>query len=120
MLVCRSQASALASLIAQMQENADQVEKDILRSEELLALVRTLRLVHQGLRLCQSHHLTIITITSHSHQDNENEKKDLPFQHQEEISDKLGRAEGLLMDLFLDVTKAKKLGHPQASEIENE
>ncbi|CAG10776.1 unnamed protein product, partial [Tetraodon nigroviridis] len=86
----RSQASTLASLIAQMQEKADQVEKDILRSEELLAV------------------------------DNENEKKEQPFQHQSEISEKLGRAEGLLMDLFLDVTKAKKLNHPQASEIENE
>lgn len=32
----------LASLIAQMQENADQVEKDILSSEEMLAVVRTL------------------------------------------------------------------------------
>ncbi|TNM86147.1 hypothetical protein fugu_008418 [Takifugu bimaculatus] len=80
----------LALLIAQMQENADQVEKDILRSEELLAV------------------------------DNENEKKDLPFQHQDEISEKLGQAEGLLMDLFLDVTKAKKLKHPQASEIESD
>lgn len=55
-----------------------------------------------------------------SPQDNENEKKDLPVQHQDEISEKLGRAEGLLMDLFLDVTKAKKLKHPQASEIESE
>lgn len=38
----RNQASNLALLIAQMQKNADQVEKDILRSEELLAVVRTL------------------------------------------------------------------------------
>lgn len=38
---CRNQASSLALLIAQMQSNADQVEKDILRSEELLAVVRT-------------------------------------------------------------------------------
>lgn len=37
---CRNQASSLAFLIAQMQKNADQVEKDILRSEELLAVVR--------------------------------------------------------------------------------
>lgn len=37
---CRNQASSLALLIAQMQKNADQVEKDILRSEELLAVVR--------------------------------------------------------------------------------
>ncbi|TWW53692.1 hypothetical protein D4764_0016570 [Takifugu flavidus] len=84
--MCRSQSSMLALLIAQMQENADQVEKDILRSEELLAV------------------------------DNENEKKDLPFQHQDEISEKLGRAEGLLMDLFLDVTpwpKSSNIHRPQ-------
>uniref|UniRef100_A0A7N6F839 Envoplakin a n=1 Tax=Anabas testudineus TaxID=64144 RepID=A0A7N6F839_ANATE len=80
----------LALLIAQMQKNADQVEKDILRAEELLAI------------------------------DGENERKELPFQHQSEISDKLGRAEGLLKDLFLDVDKAKKLKHPQASEIESD
>ena len=54
------------------------------------------------------------------HQDAENEKKELPFQHQTEISDKLGEAEGLLKDLFLDVDKAKKLKHPQTREIESE
>lgn len=54
------------------------------------------------------------------HQDAENEKKELPFEHQTEISDKLGEAEGLLRDLFLDVDKAKKLKHPQATEIESE
>ncbi|KAG8014466.1 Envoplakin [Nibea albiflora] len=85
-----NQAGNLALLIAQMQKNADQVEKDILHSEGLLAV------------------------------DSENEKKDLPFQHQEEISDKLGNAEGLLKDLFLDVDKAKKLKHPQAREIESD
>lgn len=53
-------------------------------------------------------------------QDAENEKKDLPLQHQTEISGKLGEAEGLLKDLFLDVDKAKKLKHPQATEIESE
>uniref|UniRef100_A0A3Q3WRL3 Uncharacterized protein n=1 Tax=Mola mola TaxID=94237 RepID=A0A3Q3WRL3_MOLML len=88
--ISKNQASSLALLISQMQQNADQVEKDILRSEELLAV------------------------------DAENEKKELPFQHQEEISDKLGEAEGLLKDLFLDVDKAKKLGHPQSSEIESD
>uniref|UniRef100_A0A7N5ZXT3 Desmoplakin SH3 domain-containing protein n=1 Tax=Anabas testudineus TaxID=64144 RepID=A0A7N5ZXT3_ANATE len=89
---CRTQqpTNNLALLIAQMQKNADQVEKDILRAEELLAI------------------------------DGENERKELPFQHQSEISDKLGRAEGLLKDLFLDVDKAKKLKHPQASEIESD
>uniref|UniRef100_A0A3B4V7J6 Envoplakin a n=1 Tax=Seriola dumerili TaxID=41447 RepID=A0A3B4V7J6_SERDU len=85
-----TQASGLVLLIAQMQKNADQVEKDILRSEELLAV------------------------------DAENDKKELPFEHQTEISDKLGEAEGLLKDLFLDVDKAKKLKHPQAKDIESD
>nr|XP_046265343.1 envoplakin a [Scatophagus argus] len=86
----KNQAGNLALLIAQMQKNADQVEKDILRSEEMLAV------------------------------DAENEKNELPFEHQTEISDKLGEAEGLLKDLFLDVDKAKKLQHPQAREIESD
>ncbi|XP_023119453.1 envoplakin a [Amphiprion ocellaris] len=88
--ISKSQASNLALLIAQMQKNADQVEKDILRAEELLAV------------------------------DAENEKKELPFEHQNEISDKLGDAEGLLKDLFLDVDKAKKFKHPQAREIDSD
>uniref|UniRef100_A0A3B5LZ03 Envoplakin a n=1 Tax=Xiphophorus couchianus TaxID=32473 RepID=A0A3B5LZ03_9TELE len=73
-----------------MQSDSDQVEKDILKSEEMLAV------------------------------DAENEKKDLPFKHQNEISTKLSKAENLLKDLFLDVDKAKKLKHPQAREIEND
>ncbi|TMS22790.1 Envoplakin [Larimichthys crocea] len=88
--VTKNQAGNLALLIAQMQKNADQVEKDILHSEELLAV------------------------------DAENEKKDQPLLHEKEISDKLGNAEGLLKDLFLDVDKAKKLKHPQAREIESD
>lgn len=60
--------------------------------------------------------LTVVCV----HQDAENEKKDLPLLHQTEISDKLGEAEGLLRDLFLDVDKARKLKHPQATEIESE
>lgn len=36
----RSQANDLAVLISRMQKNADQVEKNILQSEELLAVVR--------------------------------------------------------------------------------
>uniref|UniRef100_A0A3Q3MXH4 Envoplakin a n=1 Tax=Mastacembelus armatus TaxID=205130 RepID=A0A3Q3MXH4_9TELE len=87
-LTCK--VSNLALLIAQMQKNADQVEKDVLRAEELLTVER------------------------------ENEKKELPFQHQNEISEKLGEAEGLLKDLFLDVDKAKKLKHPQVGEIESD
>ncbi|XP_015254606.1 PREDICTED: envoplakin-like [Cyprinodon variegatus] len=88
--ISKSQASNLALLIAKMQTNADQVEKDILKSEEMLAV------------------------------DAENEKRDLPFQHQSQISTKLSQAENLLKDLFLDVDKAKKLKHPQAKEIERD
>uniref|UniRef100_A0A8C3B2J8 Envoplakin a n=1 Tax=Cyclopterus lumpus TaxID=8103 RepID=A0A8C3B2J8_CYCLU len=83
-------ASSVALLVAQMQKNADTVEKDILSSEELMAV------------------------------DAENDKKELPFQHQTEIIQKLGEAEGLLQDLFLDVDKAKKSQHPQAREIESD
>ena len=54
------------------------------------------------------------------YQDYENDKKELPFQHQDEISVKLGAAEDLLKELFIDVDKAKKLKHPQAKEIESE
>lgn len=40
MCVFRTQASDLAMLISRMQKNADQVEKNILQAEELLAEVR--------------------------------------------------------------------------------
>uniref|UniRef100_A0A3Q3F1P3 Envoplakin a n=1 Tax=Labrus bergylta TaxID=56723 RepID=A0A3Q3F1P3_9LABR len=83
-------AGNLQLLVAQMQKNADTVEKDILRSEELLAV------------------------------DAENDKKEQPFEHQAEISDRLGEAEGLLKDLFLDIDKAKKLKHPQAKDIDRD
>uniref|UniRef100_UPI0037E7C470 envoplakin a n=1 Tax=Semicossyphus pulcher TaxID=241346 RepID=UPI0037E7C470 len=86
----KTQAGTLQLLVAQMQKNADQVEKDILRSEELLAV------------------------------DAENDKKEQPLQHQAEISKRLGEAEVLLKDLFLDIDKAKKLKHPQAREIESD
>ncbi|XP_074486683.1 envoplakin a [Sebastes fasciatus] len=86
----KTQAGNLAILIAQMQKNADTVEKDILRAEELLAV------------------------------DGENDQKEQPTQHKAEISDKLGEAEVLLKDLFLDVDKAKKSKHPQALEIESD
>ncbi|XP_041958967.1 envoplakin a isoform X1 [Alosa sapidissima] len=86
----KQQVSNLALLVARMQKNADQVEKDVLRAEDLMLL------------------------------DNENKNKELPFKHQKEVSDCLGDAEGLLKDLFLDVDRAKKLGHPQAREIDND
>uniref|UniRef100_A0A3B4A4J5 Uncharacterized protein n=1 Tax=Periophthalmus magnuspinnatus TaxID=409849 RepID=A0A3B4A4J5_9GOBI len=78
---CRSDAAKLAEVISRMQKCADQVEKDILLSEDLL---------------------------------------NLSFLHQNECADKLGEAEGLLKDLFMDVDKAKKLGHPQVKEIERD
>lgn len=39
LLSCRTQANDLAVLISRMQTNADQVEKNILQSEQLLAVV---------------------------------------------------------------------------------
>uniref|UniRef100_A0A3B4A674 Uncharacterized protein n=1 Tax=Periophthalmus magnuspinnatus TaxID=409849 RepID=A0A3B4A674_9GOBI len=87
---CRSDAAKLAEVISRMQKCADQVEKDILLSEDLLA------------------------------KDQEREVKNLSFLHQNECADKLGEAEGLLKDLFMDVDKAKKLGHPQVKEIERD
>ncbi|XP_056315758.1 envoplakin a [Danio aesculapii] len=86
----KTQVSSLALLIARMQKNADTVEKDVLRAEELLLI------------------------------DADNEKNNKILQHQKETADLLGRAEGLLKDLFLDMDKAKKLQHPQAGEIEND
>uniref|UniRef100_A0A8K9WWJ2 Envoplakin a n=1 Tax=Oncorhynchus mykiss TaxID=8022 RepID=A0A8K9WWJ2_ONCMY len=73
-----------------MQKNSDQVEKDVLRAEELLAV------------------------------DAENEKKNRPLQHQKVVASNLSEAEGLLNDLFLDVDRAKKCKHPQSSEIESD
>lgn len=64
--------------------------------------------------------LTIILTVVDSHQDAENEKNEQPLLHQTEVSERLGEAERLLKDLFLDVDKAKKLKHPQATEIESE
>uniref|UniRef100_A0A8C8IL94 Envoplakin n=1 Tax=Oncorhynchus tshawytscha TaxID=74940 RepID=A0A8C8IL94_ONCTS len=77
-----------AVLVARMQSNADQVEKNVLRSEELMAV------------------------------DTVNDKKYRPLLHQKENTEILAEAEGLLKDLFLDVDRAKKLSHPQAGEIE--
>ncbi|XP_043956476.1 envoplakin isoform X2 [Gambusia affinis] len=73
-----------------MQKNADQVEKNILRTEELLAA------------------------------DQEGQKKSKKLIHQRENSVNLGEVEKLLKDLFLDVGRAKKLKHPQISEIETD
>ncbi|XP_010783994.1 envoplakin [Notothenia coriiceps] len=73
-----------------MQVNADQVEKSILAAE---------------------HHLGV---------DTERDEKKLKLYHQRENADTLSQAEGLLKDLFMDVDKAKRLGHPQAHEIEKD
>ncbi|XP_037326728.2 envoplakin a [Pungitius pungitius] len=86
----KSQPSPLAVLVIQMQKDADTVEKDLLKSEELLAV------------------------------EIENDKKDLPHQHQVELSNRLGEVEGLLNKLFLDLDKAKKAHHPQAREMESD
>ncbi|XP_041735464.1 envoplakin-like [Coregonus clupeaformis] len=88
--VAQSQANDVAVLVARMQSNADQVEKNVLRSEELMAV------------------------------DTVNEKKHRPLLHQKKNAEILAEAEGLLKDLFLDVDRAKKLSHPQAGEIESD
>ncbi|XP_035510377.1 envoplakin [Morone saxatilis] len=88
--ISKSQANDLAVLISRMQKNADQVEKNILRAEELLAV------------------------------DTERYGKNQPLLHQKENSDNLAEAEGLLKELFMDVDKSKKLQHPQAPEIERD
>ncbi|XP_017272078.1 envoplakin [Kryptolebias marmoratus] len=86
----KTQVGELALVISRMQKRADQVEKNILRAEELL----------------------------NSDKANNANKKQLI--HQKEAADNLGQAEELLKDLFMDVSKAKKLKHPQAGEIEQD
>ncbi|XP_029996280.1 envoplakin-like [Sphaeramia orbicularis] len=86
----KSQANDLAVVISRMQNNADHVEKNILRSENLLAV------------------------------DTERRKKNQTLVHQNENSENLAEAEVLLKELFMDVGRAKKLQHPQANEIERD
>ncbi|XP_026989403.1 envoplakin a [Tachysurus fulvidraco] len=86
----KSQVNDLTLLIARMQKNADTVEKDVLRAEDLMVI------------------------------DAENDKKNIPFKYQKENSDCLAEAEGLLKDLFLDLDKAKKMKHPQTGDIEKD
>ncbi|XP_028842977.1 envoplakin [Denticeps clupeoides] len=85
-----TQLNDMPSVIGRMQTNADQVESNILRAEELLAL------------------------------EGQSKKKGLTLRHQKEIATNLAEAEGLLKDLFMDVDKAKRLQHPQTQEIEND
>ncbi|GCB75244.1 hypothetical protein scyTo_0019744, partial [Scyliorhinus torazame] len=80
----------LPLLISRMQKNGDQVEKDILDTEGKL---RTDRVNYQNKR---------------------------PFKYETVNNENLARSEGLLKDLFLDADKAKKLKHPQATEIETD
>ncbi|KAF7220666.1 envoplakin [Nothobranchius furzeri] len=86
----RTQVSELALVIARMQKNADQVEKNILQAEKLLD------------------------------SDKLRDQKNEALLNKRESADELAQAEGLLKDLFMDVDKAKKLRHPQASEIEKD
>ncbi|XP_068193776.1 envoplakin [Antennarius striatus] len=86
----KSQALDLSALIARMQVNADQVEKNILLAEELLS------------------------------EDAVRDDKKLNLIHQKVNADNLAQAEGLLKDLFMDVDKSKKLHHPQCQEIEKD
>ncbi|XP_042249882.1 envoplakin [Thunnus maccoyii] len=88
--ISKSQATDLAVVIARMQKNADQVERNILQCEELL------------------------------HLDTERDGKNQPLIYQKENAENLAEAEGLLKDLFMDVDKAKKLQHPQTNEIERD
>lgn len=53
-------------------------------------------------------------------QDAGRDDNNLPLMHQKVNADSLVEAEVLLKDLFMDVDKAKKLQHPQATEIERE
>ncbi|KFQ14889.1 Envoplakin, partial [Leptosomus discolor] len=86
----RSSTNELAVLISRMQTNADQVEKDILETQSRLK------------------------------QDVSNHQKNKAFEFQPENARNLKEAETLLKDLFLDVDRAKRLKHPQATEIEKD
>ncbi|XP_034749774.1 envoplakin [Etheostoma cragini] len=88
--ISKSQATDLAVVIDRMQKNADQVEKYILATEEMLAV------------------------------DTQRNGKKQPFIHQKENTNNLMEAEELLKKLFMDVDKAKKLKHPQVLEIEKD
>ncbi|XP_018090837.1 envoplakin isoform X1 [Xenopus laevis] len=86
----KAAATELALLITRMQKNADQVEKNILETNEKLK------------------------------KDAGNYAAKKEFQHQQENAQKLKDSESLVKDLFMDVDKAKKYGHPQAQEIDQD
>uniref|UniRef100_A0A8C1L9U1 Envoplakin b n=1 Tax=Cyprinus carpio TaxID=7962 RepID=A0A8C1L9U1_CYPCA len=78
----------MLALSTRLQQNADQVEKNVLLADKLLL------------------------------EDLENKRAGSPLKQQGPAAENLSQAEILLKDLFMDVSKAKKLQHPQASEIE--
>ncbi|KAM3921175.1 envoplakin isoform 1-T2 [Leptodactylus fuscus] len=86
----KATANEMALLISRMQKNADQVERNILET-------------HQKLK-----------------QDASNYTLKKSFEHQQENAKNLKDSELLLKDLFLDVDKAKRYGHPQAVEIDKD
>ncbi len=53
-------------------------------------------------------------------QDLENKRAGSPLKQQGPAAENLSQAEILLKDLFMDLSKAEKLQHPQASEIKLE
>ncbi|XP_069510819.1 envoplakin [Ambystoma mexicanum] len=85
-----SMPNELTLLIARMQKNADEVERNILETQNKLK------------------------------KDSENYKQKTSFVYQQENARCLKDSEILLKDLFLDVDKAKRLKHPQGPEIEKD
>ncbi|XP_051988813.1 envoplakin-like isoform X1 [Xyrauchen texanus] len=83
-----SQADDMITVITRLQQNADQVEKNILEAEKLLD------------------------------EDKQNDRNGVPLKRPGAVAEILSKAEMLLKDLFLDVNKAKRLHHPQVNEIE--
>uniref|UniRef100_A0A8C1B6Y7 SH3 domain-containing protein n=1 Tax=Cyprinus carpio carpio TaxID=630221 RepID=A0A8C1B6Y7_CYPCA len=86
----QSQANEMLAVTTRLQQNADQVEKNVLLADKLLL------------------------------EDLENKRAGSPLKQQGPAAENLSQAEILLKDLFMDVSKAKKLQHPQASEIEQD
>ncbi|XP_058261060.1 envoplakin-like isoform X2 [Hemibagrus wyckioides] len=88
----QSQANDPSVLVSRLQENSDQVEKNILCAEELLD------------------------------EDLEKGKRGLSLTRRIETADNLAEAETLLKQLFMDVDKVKQLvpPHPQGPEIEQD
>ncbi|XP_026096154.1 envoplakin [Carassius auratus] len=86
----QSQANDMLAVNTRLQKNADQVEKNVLLADKLLL------------------------------EDLENKRAGSPLKQQGPAAENLSQAEVLLKDLFMDVSKAKKLQHPQASEIERD